>query len=102
LFADPAMKIWEARIYALSGKRAEAERLLNESRAMAETRYVSPYPIATIYAAMGDNDTALAYLERVFSERSYYVVWLNVDPVFDRLRTDSRFQDLLHRVGIAP
>jgi TolB-like protein/Flp pilus assembly protein TadD len=102
LFADPAMKIWEARVYALSGKRAEAERRLNESSEGAKTRYVSPYPIATIYAAMGDNDQALAYLEKVFSERSYYVVWLNIDPVFDRLRTDARFQDLLHRIGIAP
>jgi eukaryotic-like serine/threonine-protein kinase len=101
LFADPAMKIWEARVYALSGKRAEAERLLAESSAMEKTGYVSPYPIATIYAAMGDNDKALAYLEKVFSERSYYVVWLNIDPVFDRLRPDGRFQDLLRRIGIA-
>ncbi|MEN3333157.1 MAG: eukaryotic-like serine/threonine-protein kinase [Blastocatellia bacterium] len=102
LFADPAMKIWEARIYALSGKRPEVERLLAESSEMEKTRYVSPYPVATIYAALGDNDKALAYLEKVFNERSYYVVWLNIDPVFDRLRSDARFQDLLRRIGIAP
>jgi len=102
LFADPVMKIWEARVYALSGKRAEAERLLAAFLERAKTRYVSPYPIASIYAAMGDNERALAYLEKVFNEHSYYVVWLNIDPVFDRLRTDARFQDLLRRIGIAP
>ncbi|MFL6215954.1 MAG: protein kinase domain-containing protein [Blastocatellia bacterium] len=102
LFADPAMKIWEARVYALSGNRKEAGRLLNESIAAEQTRYVAPYPPASVYAALGDNDRAMAYLEKVFNERSYYVVWLNVDPVFDRLRNDARFQDLLRRVGIVP
>ena len=102
LFADPAMKIWEARVYALSGNRKEAERLVNESIAAEQTRYVAPYPLATVYAALGDNDRAMAYLERAFNERSYYVVWLNVDPVFDRLRNDARFQDLLRRVVRAP
>ena len=101
LFADPAMKIWEARVYALSGRRAEAERLLAAAVETAKTRYVSPYPIATIYAALGEDDKAMAYLEKVFDERSYYVVWLNLDPAFDRLRTGARFQDLLRRIGIA-
>ncbi|HKP13572.1 MAG TPA: protein kinase [Blastocatellia bacterium] len=102
LFADPAMKVWEARAYALSGNRKEAERFINRESEAAKTRYVAPYPIATIYAAMGDNDRAMAYLEKVFDEHSYYVVWLNLDPVFDRLRSDPRFQDLLRRIGIAP
>ena len=102
LFADPAMKVWEARAYALSGNRKEAERFIRQETEAAKTGYVAPYPIATIYAALGDNDRAMAYLEKVFDERSYYVVWLNVDPVLDRLRPDARFQDLLRRIGIAP
>ena len=101
LFADPTMKIWEARVYALAGNRTEAERLVNESIAAEKARYVAPYPLATVYAALGDDDRAMAYLEKVFNERSYYVVWLNVDPALDRLRSDARFQDLLRRVGIA-
>jgi tetratricopeptide (TPR) repeat protein len=102
LFADPAMKIWQARVYALLGNRKEAERLINQENEAAKTRYVAPYPLATAYAALGDNDRAMDYLERAFNERSYYVVWLNVDPIFDRLRSDARFQDLLRRVRLAP
>jgi TolB-like protein/Flp pilus assembly protein TadD len=102
LFADPTMRIWEARVYGLAGKTAEAIRLIKELSEKEKTGYLAPYPIATVYAALGDNDKAMAYLEKTFNERSYYVVWLNVDPVFDRLRPDARFQDLLRRVGLAP
>ena len=104
LFDDPSMRIWEARVLALAGKRGEAERLLAELQGSesAAGRAASAYPTATIYAALGDNDRAMAYLETVYSERSYYAVWLNVDPVLDALRQDGRFQNLVSRVGIVP
>jgi serine/threonine-protein kinase len=101
LFNDPAMMAWVARAYAASGRRADAEQLLAELTEMSGQKYVSPYPLATVYAALGDKDRAFEWLEKVYRERSYYVVWLNIDPIFDDIRPDSRFQDLLRRIGLA-
>jgi len=102
LFSDRTMRVWVGRVFALSGRRAEAERIIEEMNDMAREQYVSPYPLATLYAALGDKDRAFEYLEKVYDEHSYYVVWLNIDSAFDGLRPDPRFQDLLRRVGLAP
>jgi Tfp pilus assembly protein PilF len=99
LFADPAIRAWLGRVYALEGRRQDAERILNEMNAVARQKYVSPYPLATVYAALGDRDRAMELLDKVFEERSYYVVWLNVDPIWDGMRGDRRFADLLERTG---
>src|SRR5262249_21144306 len=74
LFEDDAMKASLGREYGLGGRRADAERSLNPLAELSRQKYVSPSPMATIYAALGDNDRALAQLERVSKERSYYVV----------------------------
>jgi serine/threonine protein kinase/Tfp pilus assembly protein PilF len=102
LFQDPMMRAWIARAYASAGRRSESERVLAEVTALSKQQYVSPYLMASIYAALGQKDVAFEWLERVYSDHSYYVVWLNVDRVFDGLRSDARFQDLLNRIGIAP
>lgn len=102
LFDDRAMMAWVARAYAVSGRRADAERVLMELMEISKQKYVSPYPLATVYAALGDKDRAFEWLEKVYQERSYYVVWLNIDPIFDSLRSDARFQDLLRRIGLTP
>jgi serine/threonine-protein kinase len=96
------MRAWIARTYAIAGKRSEAERVLGEVKALSKQQYAPPYLMASIYAALGEKDTAFEWLERVYKDHSYYVVWLNVDRVFDGLRSDARFQDLLDRIGIAP
>jgi hypothetical protein len=75
---------------------------LAEVKAPSKQQYVSPYLMASIYAALGQKDVAFEWLERVYKDHSYYVVWLNVDRVFDGIRPDPRFQDLLNRIGIAP
>ena len=102
LYNDPMMKAWIARAYAMAGKKGEAERTLAEVKLLSKANYTSPYPMASIYAALGQKDAAFEWLERVYKDHSYYVVWLNIDRVFDGLRSDRRFQDLLDRIGIAP
>jgi tetratricopeptide (TPR) repeat protein len=99
LFADPAIRAWLGRVYALEGRRRDAERILTEMHEVAMQKYVSPYPLATVYAALGDRDRAMELLNKVFEERSYYVVWLNVDPIWDGMRGDRRFAELLERIG---
>ena len=57
------------------------------------------FGIATAYTFAGDKERALAWLERAFEERSFGIVWLGADPTFDSLRSEPRFQDLLHRMN---
>jgi serine/threonine-protein kinase len=100
LFDDEAMMAWVARAYAASGRRADAERVLADLIELSKKKYVSPYPVATVYAALGDKERAFEWLEKVYQERSYSVVWLNIDPILDGIRSDARFADLLKRIGL--
>jgi len=87
-------------IHALSGKRAEADKMLAELIERAKTEYVNPYDIAFVYAGLGEKEKAFAWLEIAFQERTIAIVSLKVDPYWDSLRTDPRFTDLLRRVGL--
>ncbi|MFY9572020.1 MAG: protein kinase [Blastocatellia bacterium] len=100
LFSDNSMKAWVGRAYALSGKKSRALRVLAELTDMSKREHVSPYGMATLYAALGEKNRAFEWLEKVYSERSYYVVFLNVDPVLDPLRSDPRFAELQQRIGL--
>ena len=86
--------------YAAAGKRAEAQRILDDLTRQSADRYVSPYMIATIYAGLGDTDKAFAFLDKALQERSLDIIWnLKVDPRVDSLRSDPRFRTLWQRVG---
>jgi TolB-like protein/DNA-binding winged helix-turn-helix (wHTH) protein/Tfp pilus assembly protein PilF len=61
----------------------------------------SDLDIAAIYAKLGDRDRAFELLERAFTERNMWLMNLNVDPRFDSVRSDRRFESLLHRIGLA-
>jgi DNA-binding winged helix-turn-helix (wHTH) protein/TolB-like protein/Tfp pilus assembly protein PilF len=91
-----------ATAYAMSGRRAEAKKVLAEVEKLSQQRYVSPYYVAMIYAALGEKEQALAFLERAYGERSRRLVFLKVNPVWDSLRSDPRFADLVRRVGLTP
>jgi len=86
---------------ALAGRKAEAEQSLHELQKMSQTGYVDAYQIAAIDAALGNKSAALDELEKAYQERSWYLLWLAVDPQLDTLRSEPRFNDLLHRVGLA-
>jgi TolB-like protein len=87
--------------YARMGRRADAEQQIAELRELAKTRYIRPYYIASIYAALGDKDAAFVELERSFQERDVYLNRVNGDPFMDPLRGDPRFADLIRRLGLA-
>jgi hypothetical protein len=65
-------------------------------------RYVPADHIARIYAGLGETDQAVAWLEKAYAERASRMIHLKVEPTFDRLRSDRRFQDLLRRMGLPP
>jgi len=87
--------------YALakSGKKAEARSVLEALLKSSAERYISPYTIALVYNGLGEHDEALAWLERAYAQRKQGMVFLKVDPKWNDLRDDPRFQDLLRRVG---
>ena len=89
-----------AHAYAATGRRAEAQKILREWERQSETSYVSPYMIATVYASLGDKDKAFEYLEKAYQERcSDLPYFLKADLRMDSLRSDPRFQDLMHRMN---
>ena len=88
--------------YALakSGKQAEALGVVEELLKRSAERYVSPYTIALIYNGLGERDKTLTSLERGYEQHDGKLVFLKVEPKWNNLRTDPRFQDLLRRVGL--
>ncbi|MEP7147524.1 MAG: winged helix-turn-helix domain-containing protein [Acidobacteriota bacterium] len=85
--------------YALSGNRTEAARLAKDLELRSKKTYVSPASIAVIYSGLGDKDRAFEYLEKAYERRDMLLVLLKVEPMFDRLRDDERFANLIGRVG---
>jgi len=86
--------------YAKSGRRREAEEVIKRFKDIAKTQYVMSYWIASIYAALGDKDKALAELEDAYAGRDWYLHRLKVDPFWDPLRDDPRFKDMLKRLNL--
>ncbi len=88
----PLMTAGLAAAYARSGNRPEALKLLASLSLQAQREYVSPYYIAVVYAALGENNQALDWLDKAYADRSNGMVFLKMDPDLDPLRTNPRFQ----------
>jgi TolB-like protein/DNA-binding winged helix-turn-helix (wHTH) protein/Tfp pilus assembly protein PilF len=88
-----------ARAYVASGKRSEAVKLLNDLKKRSKPGYSNASEIAVIYASLGDADQAMNWLEKGYNERFNPGVLLR--PGFNPLRSDPRFQNLVHRIGLA-
>jgi len=89
-----------ARAYGAAGSSVEATKILAELTDKSAAHYVSPYNVAKVYAALDEKEQSFAWLEKAYSERHPDFIELKVEPVVDNLRSDSRFTDLLHRVGL--
>jgi serine/threonine protein kinase/tetratricopeptide (TPR) repeat protein len=98
--ASPMIHAELGRAYALWGKEAEARQILHELERTREERYVPAYSFAQIYAGLDDSERALLWLERAYEERSARMMFMRVDPAFDALRSDPKFQDLLRRARL--
>lgn len=88
------------RAYAHAGRRSDALRILEELKKRSQTGYVPPGAFVNAYLGLGDNEQAFAWIERAYQEQSNILQFLKVHPFFDPLRSDPRFKDLLHRVGV--
>ncbi|HEY3039995.1 MAG TPA: winged helix-turn-helix domain-containing protein [Pyrinomonadaceae bacterium] len=97
---DPSMKAYLAWVHAWSGKRAEAMKILAELEATSN-REPPRINMAAAYTALGEKDKAFSWLERAYENHDQILIYLNVMPEFDNLRSDQRFNDLLRRIGIS-
>jgi len=89
--------IYLGQAYALSGKRSEASEILNQVK--TTKKYVSPAALAIFYAALDDKESAFKSLEQAYAERDPQLQFLKVEPGYDSLRDDPRFQEWLQKVG---
>ena len=86
--------------YASAGRKTDALRIVAQLRAISSQRYVSPYGLAQIYAALNDNEQTFKWLQIAYDDRAVWMSYLAVDPIFDGFRSDQRFRDLLGRVQL--
>lgn len=87
------------RAYALAGESTKAIDILDELTALSQRRYVSPFDIAVVHAGLGDEASAFQWLEEAYQQRVFRIIELTM-PMFDSLRSDPRWQDLVRRVGL--
>jgi len=88
-----------AHAYALSGKTEQARRILQELKTIPEGRYQASPMIARIHLGLGEFDEAFDWLRKGIEERSFWNIFLKVDPVYDPIRSDPRFHELLRSLG---
>ena len=91
-----------AQAYATAGRIGDAKKILNKLLTRSTKQYVPSYWLGLVYTSLGNKDEAMKYLERAYNERSSWLVWANVEPRFDTLRSDPRFISLLRRIGFKP
>ena len=97
---SPLMRAALAHSYGMSGRAKEARQVLDDLTKLANHKYVAPHFLAGIHIGLGENDSAIEYLEKSYKEHSHWLIYLHLDPSMDALRSNPRFQDLLRRIGL--
>jgi TolB-like protein len=87
-------------VYAVSGRRADALKIAKEFKDLSSHAYIDFYQFAAIYAGLGDKDESFRLLEKAYEEHSSNMPFLAVDPFWYGMRSDPRYADLLHRIGL--
>jgi hypothetical protein len=87
------------RAYALNGERTKAIEILDELTALSHQQYISPFDIAVVCAGLGDLTSTFQLLEQAYQQRVFRIIELTF-PMFDNLRSDPRWQDLVRRIGL--
>lgn len=95
---DPYVRALLARSLAKTGQRGEAVKILGELESESAQRYIPGSGLAAAYAALGEKDKAFSWLERDVADRATRSSQYAVNPIWDDLRDDSRFADLLRRI----
>jgi TolB-like protein/DNA-binding winged helix-turn-helix (wHTH) protein/Flp pilus assembly protein TadD len=86
--------------YGLLGNKGQALKLVRALNEDSRRRYVSPFNLAVIYGAVGENELTLKWLEKAYEERSPSLSLLKLSPAFNGVRLEPRFVNLVHRIGL--
>jgi adenylate cyclase len=88
--------------YAMNGQRDKALETLQELNQLAGRRFVTPFCQALVYLGLRENSQAIDWMEKAYEGRSVWLCWLKVEPMFDPLRSDPRFQALYKKMNFPP
>jgi TolB-like protein/Tfp pilus assembly protein PilF len=94
---SPSNQIFLGATYAKAGEREKAQAILKQ---LETKEYVSPGELAVLYTSLGEHEKAFASFEKAYAAHDLQLQFLKIEPLFDPLRRDPRFQDLLRRVGL--
>ncbi len=87
-------------VYGSMGNRAKALGIVDELTAASKERFTPALSFAVVYTGLGQKDLAFAWLDKAYEERFNRLAYLKREPVWDRLRSDSRFEGILRRIGL--
>jgi len=88
--------------YALAGDKTRARQILSEMQLLAKREHVSPLYPAIVHTGLGEKDLAFSELDGAVAERATNVLGIKIAAIYDPLRSDPRFADLIRRVGLPP
>ncbi len=100
LSGNPDLAVAIGEDYRKYGYAGVLQGSLEGLKQVSKERYVPPYNVAQIYARLEDKQQSLAWLEQAFHERDTQLTYMKVDPAFDQVRSDPRFQQLLQRMAM--
>jgi len=86
--------------YSIAGKPKQARSVLVQLNELSNGCYVSPLDLAIVYTGLGEKELALEWFEKAFEERTGALIYLKVEPLYDSLRNEPRFNDLLRRLNL--
>lgn len=99
---DAMALAWLGYVFAAAGEHDEAERVIERLKELSTRTYVSPLWEATVYAGVADSDRAFEAFDQVLNERAAGgATVLPANPLYDRLRVDARFAELLRRTHLS-
>jgi tetratricopeptide (TPR) repeat protein len=89
------------RIYASMGRKDDVRKCIRQLHQLAESAPVDPGDIASLYARLGEKDSAFVYLDKAYRDHTNQIYFLKVDPDLDSLRSDIRYMELLRKMGFS-
>jgi TolB-like protein/DNA-binding winged helix-turn-helix (wHTH) protein len=102
LTGDPQSAVNLRRAWDRGGARGFVRWQLSRRLLQSKSRYVSPVELASYYAQLGDKERTLALLEEGYQQHAIGTLWIQGDPAYDFLHSDSRFRSIVQRTGVAP